>query len=879
MTRRPRSPLDGTPSARLREAQELDAEIEAHIAHRMDDLTADGLSPEDARARALKEFGDASRIKAESLAAREAERRRATRSSRFEVARQDLAYAFRQLRHGPGFALTALLTLMLGVGATVTIASVVQAVVFQPLPFQEPERVVFVEMLTPEGDRFSVSEPVYLDWSREVRSLQGVAATHVQAGTLRSPGDPRSIDVGHISHTLLDVLGVEPALGRTLRPEEDLPAMGGAVAMISHAMWRQTFGGDPEILGTALEIDDRSYEIVGVMPADLKVLTGETPVYVPMGADPGLDRGDHYLSVVARLASGVTIEEARAELARVQTDINERHSVDLGWGTRITPARDLLIGETVERAGWILLVAAGVLLVMASVNVSNLLMVRSTTRRTEMALRTALGASQGRLVRQLFTESALLAAAGGALGVALAAMALPVVRTLGAARIPRLDTAALDGTALLAGLAAVAVTTVACGLAPAFQLRSDRISSSMSGRSSAQDPGGRVRSALVAAQVALTVVLLSGTGLLLRSFVELASVDPGFTPEGTLAFSIDMPDGSWPWEERAELVPQIRDAVATIPGVIAAGATAVEPFSGSALANFVAAEGDVPDRASDFTPVHWRVVTPGFFQAMGMEMVAGRDFRESDDWENGTPVVIGRSLAEALWGNDNPLGRQLVWGDPDGSRMTVVGVVADLRDVELGETPSPIVYRPHRQIPWAVMTMVVRHEGDPSEVTAAIRRAIPETLPGLPVGEIEPLSENMRRAVAEPRFNLQLLSAFAAVGLLLALVGVYGLTAFDVRRRFPEIGIRLSLGAEPEEIRRMILGQRLRLTIFGLLVGLVAAWFTSGALRALLFGVAPSDPLTWIVVVAVILGASLLATYLPARKATQVEPSAVLHGE
>jgi predicted permease len=524
-------------------------------------------------------------------------------------------------------------------------------------------------------------------------------------------------------------------------------------------------------------------------------------------------------------------------------------------------------------------VAASVLLIMACVNVSNLLMVRSTTRRTEMAVRTALGASQGRLVRQLFTESALLAAAGGALGVALAGMALPLVRTLGAARIPRLDTAQLDGVALLAGLAAVAVATVSCGLAPVFQLRSDRLSSAMSGRSAAHDPGGRVRSAMVAAQVALTVVLLSGTGLLLRSFVELANVDPGFTPEGTLAFAMDMPDGSWSWEERAELVPQIRDAIAAIPAVTAAGATAVEPFSGSALANFVAAEGNVPDRASDFTPIHWRSVTPGFFQAMGMEMLAGRDFTERDDWESGTPVVIGQGLAVALWGPSNPLGRQMVWGDPQGNRMTVIGVVADLRDVELGEIPSPIVYRPHRQIPWAVMTMVVRYEGDPSDVAAAIRRTIPETLPGLPVGEIEPLSANMRRAVAEPRFNLQLLSAFAVVGLLLALVGVYGLTAFDVRRRFPEIGIRLSLGARPEEIRRMILGQRLRLTLLGVASGLVAAWFTSGALRALLYGVAPSDPLTWVVVVAVVVGASLLATYLPARRATQVEPSAVLHGE
>jgi predicted permease len=873
------APQDDVRANRLRERQDLDEEIAAHLAHRVDDLVSRGLTTEEARARAREEFGDADRVRTASRNVRDRARRRRKRSSAFETARQDVSFALRQVRHGRGFALTALVTLMLGVGAAVTITSVVTAVVFDPLPFDEPERVVFAEMVTPAGQSFAVSEAAFLDWRREVRSFRDAAAFANRAGTLRRPGQPSSISVGHVSHSLLDVLGVRPVLGRAFRASDDLPGTEASVALISHAMWRTDFAGDPTVLDTSLDVDGRLLQIVGVLPDGLDVLLGDTPVFVTLRADPTSDRGDHDVDVVARLASGVSFDVARSELADVQERLSRTHAADLGWSAQLHPARSVLIGETVERAGWILIAAAIVLLVMACVNVSNFLMVRSTARRTEMALRTALGASQGRLVRQLFTESSLLAAVGGSFGLALATMALPALRAAGGGRIPRLETAQIDPTALFVGVLAIALATLVCGLAPVVQLRTDRLSSSMVGRGGAAgDPGGRLRSALVTAQVALTVLLLSGTGLLLRSFVELTAVDPGFEAEGTLAFSVDMPDGSWSFAERAELIPLLRDAVSSIPGVRAVGATAVEPFSGSALGNFVAPEDRLPDRASDFTPIQWRVVTPGFFEAMGMELLAGRDFTESDDWENGTPIVIGESLARQTWGAESPLDRELVWGDPEGSRMRVVGVVEDLRDVELGQVPSPIVYRPHRQISWAVMTMVVRYDGDAAAITAAIRGRVPETVPGLPVGEVESLGEKLRRAVAEPRFNLQILSWFAVVGLLLALIGVYGLTAFDVRRRYPEIGIRLSLGARPEAIRSMILRQRMRLTLVGIVVGLGVAWLASGAMRSLLYGIAPGDPLTWLCVTLVIVVTSLAATYLPTRHAIRVDPSRVLNG-
>jgi putative ABC transport system permease protein len=873
------APLDPTRAERLREDHEFDAEIEAHLAHRVDDLVSEGRSEEEAMSQARAEFGDSERIRAESRDVRDRARTR-TRAPVWESARQDLAYALRQLRHGPAFAVTAVLTLMLGVGATVTIASVVQAVVFEPLPFTDPERVVLPEMLSPEGQRYSIAEAAFLDWRRDVRSFDAVAALEYRGGTIRSPGQPRTVGVARVSHDLLVVLGLEPSLGRAFLEEDDLPGAPSAVALLSYPSWRTDFGADPTVIGTTLDLDGRTYEIIGVMPELLDVLTGRVPVFVPLGADPNRDREDHYLDVVARLAPGVTLESASADLKEVQQRMSERHGADLGWSTHILTVRSELIGDTVQRGGWILLVAAGVLLVMACVNVSNLLMVRATVRRTEMAVRMAIGASRARLVRQLFTESALLAAGGGLLGLLLTTVAVPVVRSLGAARIPRLEYAQVDGIALAAGLLTVILATLACGVAPAVQLRSNRLGGSIAGvRRGANDPGRRIRSVLVAGQVALTVVLLSGTGLLLRSFIELTSVDPGFEAEGTLAFSVNMPDDSWSWEERALLLPELREALTSLPGVAAVGATAVAPFSGSGLANFVAPESRMPDRASDFTPIHWRPVTPGFFDAMGMELLAGRDFYADDGWENGTPIVIGRSLATLSWGNEDPIGRSMVWGDPQGSRMTVVGVVEDLRDVELGVVPPMIVYRPYRQIPWAAMTMVMRFDGDASVVAAGIRPRILEAAPGLVIGDIASLEENLQIAVAEPRFNLQILGGFAVAGLMLALIGLYGLTAFDVRRRFPEIGIRLSLGASPRSILGLVLKARLRLTLLGVAAGLALAPFVSRAIGTLLYEIEPTDPLTWAGVVLLVIATSLGATYVPASAAMRVDPREVLGGE
>jgi predicted permease len=873
------SPLDEARAQRLREERDLEAELEAHLAHRVDDLMAGGVGPEEALTRARAELGDAERVMAESRQVRDEARRRASRRPALEALRQDLAHTLRQLRRAPGFALTVLVTLTLGVGSATTITSVVDAVVLEPLPFEDPDRVVFAEMVTPSGDPFSVDEPTFLDWQALTRSFDAMAALTLRNHTRRDEGEPRLVDVMYVSHRLLDVLGLEPVIGRMFSADEDRSGAEAHVALLSRDAWTSEHARDPSVLGTRIDLDGETYEVIGVMPEALDVLTGATPVFVPMGPDPDMDRTDHYLDVVARLAADVTFAGARSELVEVQRRIAQTYPADRGWSATILPSRDVLIGDTTELAGWILLAASGLFLLMACVNASNLLVVRATTRRAEMGLRAALGASRWRLVRQILTESAFLAVVGGAAGVLLAYTALPVVEAMGEGRVPRLDQASLDRTAILACLVSVALATLMCAAAPVVQVRGGALARAMAGRRGSSDPGSAFRSTLVGAQVSMTVVLLVGTGLLFRSFLALSSVDPGFEPEGTLAVRIGMPDGAYTWEGRAELFPRIREAVEGLPGVTAAGASMVDPFSGWNLANFVARADRMPDRAADFTPIGWRAVTPGFFEAMGMDLRAGRAFVESDDWGEQAPVVIGESLADVLWGAEDPIGQTLVWGDPSGSRLRVVGVVEDLRDVTLGDVPTPIVYRPYRQIPWPAMTLVARVQGPSSATAALIRARIREIVPSVPVPEIRSLEQNLRLAVAEPRFHLRLLSSFAAVGLLLAVVGIYGLTEFDVRRRFREIGIRMSLGADPRGVRAMILRQRLRLTVLGLASGLALSWVLVRWIESQLYGVTARDPVTWLGVVLLVPAAAAAAAYLPARRATRVDPREVLSVE
>jgi predicted permease len=855
--------------------------MDAHILHRVDDLVTEGLDRVAARAQAEAEFGDPARFEREVVRAQRKIHRVTRLAGWFQDLSLDVRYAVRQLRRGPAFALVAVLTLALGIGSTVAIGSVVHAVVLNPLPFAQPDRLVEILAVTPADGDFSVSEPAFLDWNERLERYEGVGAVAWRGATLRGPGEPTAITRGFASAGFFQLVGSELLLGREFAEAEDRAWAGAPIAIVSESFWAGHFNRASDLEGLSVQLDDQTFDVVGVYPGELEILFGSLPVLTPLAASPEMDRGEHYLMVVARMGPTMTVADAQADLDVVTDWQSASFEEDRGWSARIQSLDATLIGDSTRRAAWVLLAAAALLLTMACLNVSSLLLARASVRTGEMGVRAALGAARARLGRQLLTESAVLAALGGALGLLGASVVVPIVRSMGDGRIPRLAEAQID---LGIGLVAVVVTALATALfgsAPLVALLRRGPLVTSASRGSSQDRT-RLRSAFVVGQLATSLVLLVGTGLLFRSFVALSRIDPGFEAEGTLAASLAMPDGTWTWEERGPLMRDMLESVEGVPGVTHAGATAVDPFGGSALANFVAREDRMPDRAEEFTPMQWRPVTPGFFEAMGMRVLAGRPFEQSDAAQDRAAAVIDAGLARLLY--DSPaeaVGATLVWGDPSGGRMTVVGVVEPFRDVALAQEPDPMVYRLYDDIPWAAMTLVVRvREGvSVARVSGQIRSVVQRVAPELPVPELGSLRDNVDRALAEPRFNASLLAGFALSGLLLAVVGLYGLTAFEVRQRMREIGIRMSLGARPEGILRMIVVERMITTAFGLAIGIGLAALLVGLLDSLLYGVATTDPITWIGGVAVLFVTALAAAWIPARRATRVDPRSVLNGE
>lgn len=869
--------VEGAGERREREWQELQDEMATHMAHRADDLEAEGLPRDEAERRARKEFGDPTRIGREVEQVRRRERRGRGLRSWIDPLRQDLVYALRQLRRAPSFAGVAVSTLALGLGAAVTILALVEAVVLAPLPFQDPDRLVELGMLTPEDGFFSVSEPAFLEWQERASRFDGMAAMHARGATLREPGEPVSLTRGFVSASTFAVLGVELPLGRGFTLAEDLPG-GAPVALISEGLWRSRFGAGPNVVGRTLRLDEGTFEVLGVFPPSMGLFLGDAQVVTPLGASPAMDRGEHYLSVVARLAPGATVEEGRADVEAMAAWQSQTYAEDRDWGARLTPLRESLVGQATERAGWVLLAAAGLLLLMACVNVSSLLLARASTRQEEMGVRVALGAGRARLARQLLTESALLAGAGAGLGLLVAHFTLPAVQRLVEGRIPRIENAALDPQAVLWACLLAGGATLLFGSAPIVALRHSSASAARSRGPSGS--GAAARRALVAIQVGASLVLLLGTGLLFRSFLALTQVDPGFEAEGTVAVELLLPDGTWDWQARGPLVQRILEEVEAIPGVVRAGATSVDLFSGYALANFIARQDRLPDRAADFQPIHWRAVTPGFFEAMATRLRAGRVFTDADRSNGNNPVVIDQGLASRLYTDPAAaVGETLVWGDPNGSRLTVVGVVEPVRDVELAQESEPMVFRIYDDIPWANMTLVVRVVPGMRGLEESLRTAVVDAAPGLPVPRVRPLQDYVDRGLAEPRFNLLILGVFAMIGWGLALVGLYGLTAFEVRQRFREIGIRMSLGARPEEIRRRFVRQRIGVALVGVLGGAAVAFYLTRPLARLLYGVEPTDPATWVAAI-VLLGATVFAAaWIPSGQATRVELRDILSGE
>ena len=791
----------------------------------------------------------------------------------------DVRYAVRSFNRHRTLATVAVFTLALGIGGATAVFSVVDAVILRPLPFDQPDRLVRIWELTPDGNRFSFSEPTYLDLRAQSRTLREVAA-YSDLGSraiLADGGDPERIAVVPVSASLGAVLGVQPSIGRMFTPDEDRPGTSVRGVLLSDRLWRRRFDADPQVLGTPIRLDDRPFVITGVMPPRFD-FPGGTDAWIALGADPNRDRDDKELAVVGRLAPGATLEQADGELRDFARRISEaRPASNAGWSADVVPFHEWIVGPGYRRAVWVLFAAVGLLLLLACANVANLLLAYAASRQVEIRLRAALGAARGRLIRQLLTESALLALLGTAAGVLLALWSLDLVRALGGDRMPRLADIRVDEKVLAFACAAGALSCVLSGLVPALHAARVDLRSSMDEDARITSGGQRLRSSLVVVEVALSLLLLVGAGLLANSFVRLVRVDAGFDASGVLAMKIELPPARYADARVAGFYADLLDRLRAVPGVVAAGATSTNPFRQSGFSNSVTPEERAVDApASGLVQAGWRSVTPGFFEAMGIPVLGGRTFTAGDRAGADRVVVVTARLARRLWPDTSPIGRRIYWGGTTGRTRTVIGVVGDIRDVALEAEPPPLLFLPHAQVDLPGMTVIVRTTPEARGLEGQLRAAVRESDAGLPAPPVFDVAVSRADVMAGPRFNLSLLSGFAAIALVLAMTGVYGMLSFTVAERRREIAVRLALGADQARIARLLLSNGIRLAALGIAAGTLAGISATRALSALLFGVTPTDPATFAAAALGLLGIAAVTCYLPARRASRLDPAAVL---
>lgn len=861
--------------------EEVRSELAYHIEMLERDLVARGLAPDDARRAARERFGDTDRIGTECRRlgeGRDRERRRASWAAEW---RQDMRYAVRQLTANPRFALVAILTLAIGLGTSTTIFGIANAVLLRPLPFPEPSRLVLADEVNPDGHGFAVSEPNFLDLRDRARSFAGLAAFAPRSPSILGDGAPERLRGLAASASLFDVLGMAPQIGRVFTADEDRAGGDVRVAVLADAFWRRRFGADPGVLGRMIDLDGTRHRVVGVMPPGFD-FPQRTDVWVPLAADRASERGDRRLAVVGRLAPGVTRDQADGEVAAIAGALAGDFPPSNGaWTARVRPFDEWYVSPALRARVVALLATVGLLVLMACVNVASLLLARAGTRSREMAVRAALGAGRARIVRQLLTESILLAAVGAALGVALAAAATPLIRGIGSAAVPLLATMSLDWRIMGFALAACVTTGIIFGLAPAIEL-----SRAGGGAGSAHDllrSGSRVagrdrlRGALIVASVALATVMLVSATLVGGSFVRLMRADLGFQAGHVLAASIVLPEGKYDYDRSADFFQRLMPRLAAIPGVGAAGAVNLAPFAGGNTGMDFVPGTSAPANPADFRNATWRAVTPGYFAALGIPLARGRLFDDGDVGGATGVVVINQAMARLGWPGMDPVGRQVTLSNT--RTLTIVGVVGDTRQLAIDSLPSPAMYFAHAQFPWTAMWLTVRVAGDPMSAAAAVRREVQKLDADLPLARVQPLERLVHDVAAEPRLTMLVFGIFAGAALVLAAVGLYGLVAYTVAQRTREIGVRLALGAVPGRIARDVMARGVALAAAGVAIGSVVSYGAAGPLRAILYETEPTDPLTFGGVALLLVAIAALASLAPARRAARLEPVTALRSE
>jgi predicted permease len=804
-----------------------------------------------------------------------------------DILRQDLAYALRRLAHAPGFNFVAVATLALGIGANSAIFSVIDAVLLRPLPFPEPDRLVMVSQ-TWEGEPSVYSPQNFLDLAATARSFESLAAFTGGGITLTGRGAPARIEGSAVSASFFDVLRARPVRGRGFLPEENEPGRN-KVVVLSHALWRSRFGGDPALVGQTVDLNRQPHVVVGIAPPDFSYPEGNE-LWTPLeydGVFRSHSRGAWYLTVIGRLKPGVTVEGARGEvetvaarLARQYPDQNE------GVGATVRSLHQALVGPS-RMALLVLLGAVGLVLLIACVNVANLLLARAAARETELALRAALGAGRRRLVRQLLTESLVLAVLGGVAGVLLASASLGPLLALQPEGVPRLAEVRIDRSVMAFAAALSVLTGLLFGLFPAWHATATSTAQTLreGSRGLLAGPDQRLRGGLVVAQIALAMTLLAGAGLLLRSFDRLRRVDPGFRADSALTFRLSLPESAYELEgRRTAFFQDLLARLEALPGVRSAGAVMGLPLGGLnfTLSFEVLGRPKVPPAQQPSMQV--RVATPGYLETMGIPIVRGRGLQPSDTASAPSVVVLSEAAVRRFFPGEDPLGKRIVvgWRRPEGlppAGGEVVGIVGDVKELGLDQQDPPEVYIPHAQLPTNAMDVVLRTSVDPLSMTRSVAAVVASVDPELPVARLQTLDDVVARSVSEPRFYMLLLGAFAVMAVSLAALGIFGVMSYAVVQRRREIGIRVALGAHPRDVLGMVLRQALLLAVSGVGLGLLGTVAFSRVIASLLFRLSPTDPATLAAVAAVLMAVAFVASYLPARRATRVDPLTALRSE
>jgi putative ABC transport system permease protein len=856
---------------------ELDEELRHHIEQQTEQNIRLGMNPEEARHAARKAFGGVEQAK---------ERSRDARGVRWlEELWQDLRYGARMLMKNPGFTLVAVITIALGIGANTAIFSLVEALLLRPLPYHEPDRLVLLSEKGRSGWRNYIPYPNFSDWRERAQSFEGMASIRNQTLNLTGVDNPVSLRGRTVNWNFFHLLGVQPQLGRLFVAEDDRRG-APRTALLSDGLWKAQFGGDPSVIGRSLLLDGEPYEAIGVLPPGFEYFQADD-VYVPIGLFLKPDGLMHRsvsmgLYALGRLKPGVTLSQANSELAGIAAQLEREYPADnKDKGALAEPLQDVM-SEGVRRSLWVLLGAVGFILLIACVNVANLLLARGADRQKEMALRLALGAGRGRIVRQLLSESLLIALLGGAFGSMLGGWMLKGLLALAPGNIPQLDRVSLNMAVLLFTLVVSALTSVLCGLAPALHAARTDLHKALKegGRSTAGAARDLTRKTLLVVEVSLALVLLVGAGLLVRSMTRLLSIDPGFNTENLLTMRFNLRSDAYTVPRRQALYDESLARLGTLPGVQGAAITRSLPIDGSDWGSYF----NVADKTlqADLSNAAMTPTSANYFEVMGMRLLKGRAFTAADTAEAPRVAVINETLARRIWPGEDPIGKRLVPGTPTSQNpwCEVVGVVADVKLEGLEHDTPMQVYLPLHQRPRSpTLWLVVRTTGDPMQAVAAVERTIHAVEKDLPVYSIRSMDQLLGSSLATRRLTLVLLAGFAALALLLAAVGIYGVISYSVRQRTHELGIRMALGAQAGDVLRLILMQGLKLALVGVAIGLTAAFSLTRWMKSLLFEVRPTDPMTFAVIALLLIAVALSACWIPARRAAKVDPMVALHCE